>query len=528
MLCLTILVACGSESPSPSPSGSGTPSAAQSAPAVGGELRLAIASFGTESLDPQRSPNFNGFYLGPIFDPLVGLNAEGNDISQDTGIAQDWTVSEDGLTYTFTLREGVLFHNGDEVTAEDVKFTLDRLADEETRSTYGRVLAGLFESVTVTGPYEVEVRLVSPAATLLMMLSPLLDTSGLIVPKNYIEEVGVEEFGQAPVGSGPFSLVERQSGSFMRYERASDSHFAYGAVPYENLLISAVAEEATRQAQLEAGDADFIDLGIDRAAELGTSGFQIFESESMDSLTLTYQLQRPDDITNDINLRKALSYAVDRDTINEFLYGGQALVTGNVMMGQVGGEPIPADPYDPEAAAEFLADSEYDTENPLVLNIQSMNFVGWPQMLDTASALQDYWRDIGITTEITYRELGAFLAEWGPPGTLPDDVVIMNVLFGRPDFAGNTRALFTCEGVRVGVCDPTLDEMTADWLAASSEEEYSQQAATVEQYLVENYYATTILAKAKLFAANDNVSSDFMPGAMAGTFHIRSLISGGQ
>ena len=94
-----------------------------------------------------------------IFDSLVGVDQAGQEFSKEIGNASDWQVSDDGLTYRFQLRQGVMFHNGDEVTAEDVKFTLERLGDPEASCSSCSQIAGNLDAVTVIGPYEVEAKL---------------------------------------------------------------------------------------------------------------------------------------------------------------------------------------------------------------------------------------------------------------------------------------------------------------------------------------------------------------------------------
>ena len=143
----------------PEPTTTTTTAAPDDTPSEPAELRLALADIGNQALDPILSPVQGVVYLSLIFDSLVGVDQAGQEFSKETGIASDWQVSDDGLTYTFQLREGVMFHNGDEVTAEDVKFTLERLGAENAINVGASQIAGSLESVTVIGPYEVEVKL---------------------------------------------------------------------------------------------------------------------------------------------------------------------------------------------------------------------------------------------------------------------------------------------------------------------------------------------------------------------------------
>ena len=196
-----------------------TTDAPDDTPSEPAELRLAISFLGNEALDPIFAPGNSVPYLTLIFDSLVGVDQAGREFSKETGIASDWQVSDDGLTFTFQLREGVKFHNGDEVTAEDVKFTLERLGDPEASCFSCAQIARNLESVTVNGPSEVEVKLLAPDLSFLTNMSPLDQNAGFIVPKNYIEQVGKEAFAESPVGSGPYTLANRQVGVSIELER---------------------------------------------------------------------------------------------------------------------------------------------------------------------------------------------------------------------------------------------------------------------------------------------------------------------
>lgn len=525
---LVVTTACTpAQSASPDPSGQAPPaSASTQEPAVASdELQIAITSFGNEALDPIKGPNDNGRYLRLMFDSLVGADLRGQELSKETGVASDWTVSEDGKVYTFSLREGLTFSNGEELTAEDVKFSLERIHSPEAVTSYAGVLQRTLDTVTVKDPYEVEVRLNQPLALLPYILSPLFDTSGLVVPKDYFEEVGEDAFGQEPVGSGPYKLVDRQAGAFMTFERAFPEHFAIGVPRYERVTMRLVPEESSRLAMLRAGDADFIDIGIDQIAQLEDDGFKIFEHQAGEPLVLFFQLQRPGEATADINVRKALSYAINREELNEFIMQGLGEVTGNFFIGQLGGEPLEADPYDLEQAQQYLNQTEYgEGGEQLILQLQVQPREGWPQMLTIAETLQSYWDAIGIQTVITYRDYGAFRAEWGD-GTLPAPAVSVINFAGRLDWFGTTGSVFRCDGVLESVCDPQFDELTNLWGATTDQDRYQELAREIEEHLRENYFYVGILSGALHFAGNEQIREDFSPGVITRGINILALVA---
>ena len=349
------------------------------APTVRPELRLALTSFGNESLDPIKALTDNERFLKLIFDPLVGSDRKGEQLSKETGIAEDWTISADGLTYTFKIRQGVTFHNGDPVTAEDVKFSLDRyqLPDAVTPNTAR--IRGLIDTITVKSPTEVEVRLKAPSLMFLNVISNLVDPGGLIVPKKYIESVGAAAFGEKPIGSGPYKFVERQTGAQITLEKALPRHFAIGQTRFERVTLRLVAEESTRLAMLRAGDADFIDVGIDKVPDLEKEKYRIFRHNGLSPLYVVLQL-RPGDVTQDINVRKAMAQAINREELNRTLLNGLGEPTGNIWPGV--GQAIPPTAHDPEAAKQSLAQAGYGPAKPVQLTMQVSPAAGWPDTAD--------------------------------------------------------------------------------------------------------------------------------------------------
>ena len=487
------------------------------------ELRLAMADIGNQALDPILSPVQGVVYLSLIFDSLVGVDQAGEEFSKETGIASDWQVSDDGLTYTFQLREGVMFHNGDEVTAEDVKFTLERLGDEDAINVGASQIAGNLDSVTVIGPYEVEVKLLAPNLATLTLLSPLDNTAGFIVPKDYIEEVGKEAFGESPVGSGPYTLANRQVGVSIELERAAGQHFAI-TPRFERVTLSVVSEETTRIAMLQTGEADFIDVSIDKVPSLTGEGFNAFAHGLGDPLWLYFQLQREGEATIDDNLREALSLAINRDEINEFILGGQGDVTGNVFSGAVGAEPIPAPIYDPDQAEQALAASAFGPDGEAIdIQLQATIRAGW-DLLSIAEAIQGYWAKIGVSSTIIYRDIGSFRSEWIGGTLAAPSASILNL--GGQQFWAGRAGLVACTGFAPIACDPEIDAATASWGAASTFDDYSRFGNETEQLYVAKTIIIPIVTAPQHFMANDLVSTDYNAGTMLVVPNGRGLVWG--
>jgi ABC-type transport system substrate-binding protein len=182
------------------------------------------------TLDPAIGYDWqNWSMIKSLFDGLMDYVPGTTDLRP--GLAESYEISEDGLTYTFRLRPGVLFHNGREMTAEDVKFSLDRVTDPETLSPgagffsaiegFDAAMAGEAEGlsgVTVADPQTVQIRLSRPDATFLHVMA--LNFAS-IVPREAVEAAG-EDFGRQPVGTGAFKLAEWTLGQRLVFEKNAD------------------------------------------------------------------------------------------------------------------------------------------------------------------------------------------------------------------------------------------------------------------------------------------------------------------
>ncbi len=268
-------------------------------------------------------------------------------------LAQSWTASEDGLTYEFVLRQGSKFHNGDPVTAEDVKFSFDRYRGDSHDLIKGRVSA-----VETPDPQHVRFKLKSPWPDFLTFYASA-SGAGWIVPKKYVEKVGDEGFKKAPVGAGPYKFVSFTPGVELVFE-AFDQYWR--KVPsVKRLVFKVIPDETTRLAALKRGEADIVYSVRGELAEdlRHTPGLTLKPVVPQGPWWIYFPDQwDPKSPWHDARVRQAASLAIDRKGINDAITLGYSKITGSIIpyTFEYFWQP-PAPVHDPTKAKALLAEA---------------------------------------------------------------------------------------------------------------------------------------------------------------------------
>ena len=253
---------------------------------------------------------------GPIFNGLTKIN-EKLEIVPD--LAQRWTVSKDGKVFTFYLRKDVLWHDGKQFTAQDVKFTYDSILDPKVnsvrRSDY--IIDGKPIRFKVIDPYTVEAVLPRPFA-------PFLASAGMsILPEHLLKgkDLNTSGFNQKPVGTGPFKFKEWVASDHASLVRNEKYHL--GAPLLSGLIYRIIPDENSRLIALEAGQIDESDVPpreIDRIKRL--KGLNVYEYEALTYTYLGFNLANP--VFSDKRVRQALAYATDKKQLINLIFMGTA------------------------------------------------------------------------------------------------------------------------------------------------------------------------------------------------------------
>jgi peptide/nickel transport system substrate-binding protein len=270
-------------------------------------------------------------------------------------LAESWSASEDGLTYEFVLRKGVRFHNGDPVTADDVKYSFERY-----RGASHSVIKNRVAAVETPDPLHVRFKLKQPWPDFLTFYASATG-AGWIVPKQYVEKVGEEGYKKAPIGAGPYRFVSFTPGvelileAFDEYWRKTPS--------VKRLVYRTITDEATRLAALKRGEVDIVySITGELAEELQRAPGLSLKPAVLQG---TFWLYFPDQWDakspwHDQRVRQAVNLAIDRKSINQALALGHSLLTGSIIPDSFEYYWQPPTPvYDPAGAKKLLAEAGY-------------------------------------------------------------------------------------------------------------------------------------------------------------------------
>jgi len=381
------------------------------------DLTVALSSFSTEVLDPVLGGHIVKYYLSMMFDYLVGTTPDGQP-STSGGIATKWENSPDYKRWTFHLRKGVKFHNGDDLTSEDVKFSLQRAIGKRSTTGYAGPLRTLIQDIETPAPDRVVIVTKEPTLIIPTYLSRSLSTEGMVLPKKYIEANGDDAFARKPVGSGPFKFVEQVTGAHIKMT-AVDNHWRIGTPTYKNLTFRLVPEETTRIALLRRGEVDVADVSRERVKELEKEAFPVYfrKDEAILSMWVVFGPDGWPAPMKDKRVREALNLAVDRNEIAQSIFAGKADPAA-IPLGlswsfkDIGLKVTPemTYPFDPTRAKKLLADAGQGGGFPL--DVYAYQLPGLPEGKAFAEAVAGYWEQIGIKTKVIPVDYPAFRKNW--------------------------------------------------------------------------------------------------------------------
>ncbi len=476
-----------------------------------GTLRVATTDFTYESTDPIYYESFWGWSM---YDPLLSWDQKGTYVGV---VAESWSISPDGNTWTFKIRKGIKFWNGDPLTAADVKFSVDRFGSTESTNPWSRYLSEAYnkKSSAVKDEYTFEFVTNKPEPSLVI---PFAWTR--ILPKAYFEKVGQAAFRKAPMGSGPWKFVSHVPKTSFTMEANTDYWDKTRVPGFKTLLNLMVPEESTQVNMLKNNEIDLIGVSMDNIVALQKAGFktQEFGLPVVGNYNFQGTWLPTAGAAGDIRVRRAMSLALNREEIAQGYYKGNAVPGGGWFMhpGSYGwSDEMKPDPYDPAMARLLLDQAGYPAkfgEKGRIINIYASPGPG----VEFITLLQSYWKKVGIEVKLNLIDSTV----WGgyffnPANRIKDGDPNVGWIFvwvfgSTQNSTYHASNMFGSWGAHNTANDPKADEMYRDATSELDPVKAVQKWTAFSLYVRTLYISTPVCIVKPLMVVGPNV------GAMTG------------
>lgn len=446
-------------------------------PKQGGTLRLGYGISQIITLDPAQVTQgiVAGELVANIFSSLVQFDQE---LGLQADLAENWTVSEDGLNYSFSLRSGLTFHNGDSLTADDFVYTYERTTDEAFASPHANKLT-LVDNIDAADELTLNLTLSKPSAPFLATACSRGPGRALTpIPKRAIDEMGNEQFGITPVGSGPFMVVPDSAEVGTGFDMVAFDGW-YGGRPFlDEVKVQIITEDSSLISALEAGDVDMIDILPSASVDTvkGNDEIAIAEAPGTNWAGLTMNQTRPP--WDNVNARMAVSKAIDREEFIGKAFFGLADVSSGPLAPSFAWVYRPPEEvenpqaFDLDAAKQLASEAGLDGMKPVLMGVD-----GNPR---TAEVMRGVLKDIGLDVQIEQLQSAAWNERWLAGDY--DMIINGSVVDADPD--DGTWNFFYSEGPwnTYGYASDEVDGLLEAQRASTDEEERTmllQQLQTV-------------------------------------------------
>jgi len=353
----------------------------------------------SQNLDPvTQNGNINIWVFDLVMEGLLRTTDDGKGI--EPLLAESYEVSDDFLTYTFKLKEGLVFSNGDPVQAEDLVWTYERAMNTED-SVWKDTVAN-FKSVEAPNDTTFIIRMKQPSP----VSEPMFTFFTLLIGnKSYFEEVGLENYSKKPIGTGPYKFDEWRQGEYLRIVK-NEKHRNADNVKTESIVFRVVPDDNSRIMQLQTGEVDVITFvpwnrmaEIDADPSLKVATFDATETRDL-RLNCTYgPLQ-------DVRVRRAIAMAINRNAIVRTVLFGYGKIADSLFASSIPYySPVTVAPYDIDAAKALLAEAGHPNGFPLTLTLRAGNVV--EEQIGTL--VKEQLAAIGINITIETFEAGTFV-----------------------------------------------------------------------------------------------------------------------
>lgn len=436
---LTVFVGCSS-TPATEEGASASGDAAQGEAADSEYKDTLVYALNTDvqSLDPQiQNDTTSEQVVKMLYNTLLKFEDDGTVVGD---LAESWSVSEDKLTWTFNLKQGVKFHNGKELTSADVKATFDRALNAEAGGLRTTEIIKMFTAVEAPDPYTVTITTDGPYGP---MESLMCNMSLGIMDADYIEQYGLDlgTSVEGENGTGPFKVVSWERDQEIVVERF-DEYFGTPA-KLQTVVYTVIPEAASRVIALETGEVDVIDKPTNEdleRLEADTENFTVLRKPTISQRLFRFGCNDP--IISNTKVRQAIVYAIDRQAIIDALFTGSAYPsTAPLAPVTFGYSDLGEIEQDLELAKSLLAEAGY----PDGFDTKIITTERYQNGIELAEIISQQLAEIGINAEIEVWEWSALSASWN--GITADEfdqpIFIMGAGPSMRDADGGLRGLYT-------------------------------------------------------------------------------------
>lgn len=461
----------------------------------GGELRLGM-QYDLGTLDPQVLTSVGDKQLSEnIFEGLVQYKRGGVEI--EPALATDWQASDDGTSWTFTLRKGVQFHEDfGQMTAKDVVFSFERLVSKELASPNAELMRSL-DKVEAHGDYEVEFTLGEPDPAFLDKLANWYTT---VVSEKAVRSKG-EKFAQDPVGTGPYQFEswrpqqETVLAPFGKYwgDKPTLQRAVYVPIPDATTMYNA----------FEAGDVDIIQItDPDKLAQYKQQGDMKFSSKP-GLITRFFGLKSDEPPFDDPRVREAVAYAIDRKKLIDNLFGSTSTPASSLLAPDVThvAQGVVSYQYDPRRAKQLLAEAGHAGGVDVTFSVPNID-----RFTEPATVIQQDLKAVGINAKIKVMEAQSFL------DALASDEGLQMFILSRSQEPAPDRVMYTWHHSSqipannwARIDDPKIDKELDQATTTMDEDTRARLFADVQRRVFEGHFYYYIDHENFVFAMRDRV-----------------------
>src|SRR5215216_5935052 len=505
---------------------------AQDAP-QGGTLTYGVGFDVDDTLDPQVT-NYDSTIriMLNVCEPLIWMPTATEFVP---GLAESWEVSDDGLTYTFKLKQGVAFHDGTPFNAEAVQFTFDRVVEGRNLTAAGKevdpetvIVPGqgfnqidAYDHAEIVDDYTINLVLSRPFGPFLSGLNGYL---GIVSP-TAVQEMGLAEFGRKPVGTGPFMIqewVEQDHVTLVKnpdYNWGSSFFEHAGAAYLDEMIYKFIPDDAVRTGTLVSGESQYID---------GVDPLQLADLQENPDIVIIQQVQpgtgyillfnpaRTESPQSDVMVRRALSYAIDKEAMNQAVWGGTfSPAASPLMKPTLGYEPKTEEvyTYDPATANSMLDEAGWALNGEIREKDGQPLTLYWPTQdrpNDKAMAtfVQGAFREVGVDVVVEPMERGAY-SERQEAGDY--DLSFLWFSYADPDVL---RTLFFSENIGnfnyANYNNPEVDQLLLDAAAATDTEVRQELYSKIQLQMLEDAVTIPLGDSITYNGKRANLEGDFL------------------